>query len=201
MTFDPSQIHGMYEWMYAMYKFKVEEEGSEVCPTCHGARLKPEALAVNVGGKNIFDVAQLTIRQCQRFFDGLELTDKDRKISRAVVYGGGIYCKMFLTSQYSVSQLPVTRQIVGIIDDNPSLRGLNVYGQNVLGTSRDLDELKAKYQFNEIVIALGPITDRMREKLKRFGAENNVRVVDFTFQIGTPLETSVGRVEDRVNEG
>lgn len=129
------------------------------------------------------------------------ITERKKKLFRSVVYGGGIYCKMFLTSQYSVSQLPVTRQIVGIIDDNPSLRGLNVYGQNVLGTSRDLDELKAKYQFNEIVIALGPITDRMREKLKRFGAENNVRVVEFTFQIGTPLETSVGRVEDRVNEG
>ena len=129
------------------------------------------------------------------------VTESKRKLFRTVVYGGGIYCKMFLTSQYSVSQLPVTRRIVGIIDDNPSLRGLNLYGQNVLGTSRDLAKLKEKYQFDEIVIALGSISDRMREKLKRFGAENNVRVVEFTFQIGKPLKTSAGRVEDPVNEG
>ncbi|MBQ9479982.1 MAG: excinuclease ABC subunit UvrA [Selenomonadaceae bacterium] len=85
MTFDPSQIHGMFEWMYAMYKFKTEEEGSEVCPTCRGARLKPEALAVTVGGKNIFDVTLMTIRQCQAFFDVLELTDKERQIAAQVI--------------------------------------------------------------------------------------------------------------------
>ena len=117
------------------------------------------------------------------------ITEKKRKLYRSVVYGGGLYCKMFLTSQYSVSQSPPTRQVVGVIDDNPSLRGLNVHGQNVLGTSRDLAALKEKYQFDEIVIALGSISDRMRKKLNKFGAENNVRVVEFTFRIGAPEQT------------
>ena len=85
MTFDPSQIRGMYEWMYAMYKFKNELDGSAVCPTCHGARLKPDALAVTVGDKNIYDLTLLTIRQCERFFDTLELTDKERKIASQVI--------------------------------------------------------------------------------------------------------------------
>ena len=114
------------------------------------------------------------------------ITERKRKLYRTVVYGGGIYCKMFLTSQYSVSQIPPERQVVGIIDDNPSLRGLNVYGQNILGTSRDLAKLKEKYRFDEIVIALGPITQRMRERLVQFGRENGVRVVEFSFQIGAP---------------
>ena len=114
------------------------------------------------------------------------ITERKRKLYRTVVYGGGIYCKMFLTSQYSASNAPLERQVIGIIDDNPSLRGLNVYGQNVLGRSRDLSRLKEKYRFDEIVIALGTISDRMREKLIRFGAENNVRVVEFSFQIDEP---------------
>ncbi|MBO4491779.1 MAG: hypothetical protein J5944_10505, partial [Lentisphaeria bacterium] len=82
-------------------------------------------------------------------------------------------------------------------DDNPSLRGLNVYGQNVLGRSRDLVRLKEKYRFDEIVIALGTISDRMREKLIRFGAENNVRVMEFSFQIDEPKSLSAHPAEPK----
>ncbi|MBR2179461.1 MAG: excinuclease ABC subunit UvrA [Selenomonadaceae bacterium] len=85
MTFDTSQIHGMYEWMYAIYKFKMEEEGTEVCPTCHGMRLKPEALAVTVNDKNIYEVSALTIRDCYEYFNGLNLTEKEAKIADQVV--------------------------------------------------------------------------------------------------------------------
>ena len=125
------------------------------------------------------------------------ITERKRKLYRTVVYGGGIYCKMFLTSQYSATNAPLERQVIGIIDDNPSLRGLNVYGQNVLGRSRDLVRLKEKYRFDEIVIALGTISDRMREKLIRFGAENNVRVMEFSFQIDEPKSLSAHPAEPK----
>ena len=85
MTFDTSQIHGMYEWMYAIYKFKMEEEGTEVCPTCHGMRLKPEALSVTVNDKNIYEVTVLTIRECYDYFNHLDLTDKEAKIADQVI--------------------------------------------------------------------------------------------------------------------
>ena len=85
MTFDASQIHGMYEWMYAIYKFKMEEEGTEICPTCHGMRLKPEALAVTVNDKNIYEVTALTIRECYDYFNGLNLTEKEGKIADQVI--------------------------------------------------------------------------------------------------------------------
>lgn len=45
---------------------------SRVCPDCHGARLKPEALAVTVGGRNIVQVSRLSITLAQRFFQDLE---------------------------------------------------------------------------------------------------------------------------------
>ena len=87
MTFDTSQIHGMYEWMYAIYKFKMEEDGTEICPTCHGMRLNPFALAVTVGDKNIYEVTALTIRECYAFFEELQakLTEKEAKIAEQVV--------------------------------------------------------------------------------------------------------------------
>src|SRR6185437_8818878 len=45
-----------------------------ICPDCHGARLKPEALAVTIGGRNVVQVTRLSIILAQRFFDSLEET-------------------------------------------------------------------------------------------------------------------------------
>src|SRR5581483_5109523 len=49
---------------------------SRICPDCHGARLKPEALAVTVGGRNIVQVSRLSITLAQRFFQDLEAENK-----------------------------------------------------------------------------------------------------------------------------
>lgn len=45
---------------------------ARVCPDCHGARLKPETLAVTVGGRNIVQITNLSIVLAQRFFKELE---------------------------------------------------------------------------------------------------------------------------------
>jgi excinuclease ABC subunit A len=45
---------------------------ARICPDCRGARLKPEALAVTVGGRNIVQVTRLSIVLAQRFFQDLE---------------------------------------------------------------------------------------------------------------------------------
>src|SRR5579885_3027298 len=46
---------------------------ARICPDCRGARLKPEALAVTVGGRNIVQVTRLSIVLAQRFFQELGL--------------------------------------------------------------------------------------------------------------------------------
>ncbi|HCB94041.1 MAG TPA: excinuclease ABC subunit UvrA [Selenomonas sp.] len=55
------------------------------CKSCHGARLKPETLAVTVGEKNIFEVTELTIREAEEFFRNLELTDREKKIAAQIL--------------------------------------------------------------------------------------------------------------------
>jgi excinuclease ABC subunit A len=55
------------------------------CPECHGARLKPESLAVRVGALNIAELTALTIRQTQRFFNELRVTDRERLIAQQVL--------------------------------------------------------------------------------------------------------------------
>ena len=55
------------------------------CDACHGERLKPEALSVYVGGKNINEVCKLSVKDCYDFFLSLNLTSSQEKISGQVM--------------------------------------------------------------------------------------------------------------------
>ena len=55
------------------------------CPVCQGSRLKPESLAVLVGGRSIADVCRLPIRECDEFLRDVELTDRERQIAERVL--------------------------------------------------------------------------------------------------------------------
>ncbi len=59
--------------------------GNKPCPECGGKRLKPVTLGVTVGGKNIYDVTELSVRECRDFFENLELTEKEKLISEQVL--------------------------------------------------------------------------------------------------------------------
>ncbi len=67
-------------------KEKYEAYMREVpCPTCQGARLKPEVLAVKVGGKSIAEVCDLAIADVNLFLEGLELGERERAIAAQVL--------------------------------------------------------------------------------------------------------------------
>lgn len=59
----------------------------DICPSCKGARLRPEALRVYLGGsgkdlgKNIVDFTSLTVREASAFIEGLNLTKKQQEVA------------------------------------------------------------------------------------------------------------------------
>jgi excinuclease ABC subunit A len=55
------------------------------CPVCKGARLKPEVLAVTVGGKSIHEFTRLSVTRALAFLDELELTDTELLIGARIV--------------------------------------------------------------------------------------------------------------------
>jgi len=55
------------------------------CPECNGARLKPEVLAVTLGGLSIAAVAAMSIADCAHFLRNLELDQRQRMIAERVV--------------------------------------------------------------------------------------------------------------------
>lgn len=54
------------------------------CPTCKGRRLKPEVLAVTVGGKNIAEMTEMSVKELQKFFAGIEWTSTQRAIGEQI---------------------------------------------------------------------------------------------------------------------
>jgi excinuclease ABC subunit A len=55
------------------------------CPACKGRRLKPSSLAVLLGGRNIADLAALTVEEAGRFFGELKLNPREQHIARQVL--------------------------------------------------------------------------------------------------------------------
>ena len=55
------------------------------CKTCGGKRLKPEILAVTVGGKSIYDVTEMSAADSLSFFSGLSFTGQAERIAGPIV--------------------------------------------------------------------------------------------------------------------
>ncbi|WP_029422623.1 excinuclease ABC subunit UvrA [Alicyclobacillus macrosporangiidus] len=58
---------------------------SHPCPACKGRRLRPESLAVRVGGKNIAEVTELSVTEALAFFGNLKLSEKEFAIARLIL--------------------------------------------------------------------------------------------------------------------
>jgi excinuclease ABC subunit A len=55
------------------------------CPVCKGSRLRAETLGVKIAGLSIAEVVKFTIKEAAKFFEGLELTEREEQIARRVL--------------------------------------------------------------------------------------------------------------------
>ncbi len=82
-----TNLQRRYKETFSSYMRSAIEEymGNRTCPECHGERLKSETLAVTVGGKNIAEVTKMPVKECKEFFENLELSEKEKIISRQIL--------------------------------------------------------------------------------------------------------------------
>ncbi len=96
--FSSGEFNHNYEGIINSLKRRYMETGSDYikseieqymsnnpCPKCKGARLKPEALGVTVGGKNINEFCNMPIRDELDFINSLELSEKNKIISNQIL--------------------------------------------------------------------------------------------------------------------
>ena len=84
-------VVGFFRWLETK-KYKVQVRvflsryrGYQLCPDCKGARLRPEALHVKVGGKSIDEACNLPVREARTFLAELELDEREGKIAGKVL--------------------------------------------------------------------------------------------------------------------
>ena len=84
-------IKGFFDYLeskkYKMHVriFMSRYRGYSCCRACRGRRLRPEALDVYVGGKNIADILSMNIRRAQEFFHNPDLTPMQREIAERLL--------------------------------------------------------------------------------------------------------------------
>ena len=74
------------QW-YQWWARRIANEFSRktTCESCGGRKLKPESLAVTVSGKPIDELTSMTIEEAMRFFESIELSDREQKIAELVL--------------------------------------------------------------------------------------------------------------------
>ena len=118
---------------------KARYMGKTLCPECHGARLRKEALNVKVGGKNISEIVSMTVGELSRFFDGLSLDEHDTKTAERVLLE--IRNRLKYLMDVGLHYLTLDRMSVTLSGGESQRINLSTsLGSNLVGSMYILDE-------------------------------------------------------------
>ncbi|MBM3211310.1 excinuclease ABC subunit A, partial [Candidatus Poribacteria bacterium] len=81
-------IASSLEWAYehGQYRREISPYMKNItCPKCGGGRLRPEAVAVTINNKSIIDVIDMTIGHAMKFFNEIQLTERQAEVSQEVL--------------------------------------------------------------------------------------------------------------------
>lgn len=109
------------------------------CPDCHGKRLRPEILAVTVGGKSIADASDLSVTDAQAFFSSLSFGQKDSMIAAPILKE--ILARLRFLSDVGLGYLTLSRA-AGTLSGGEAqrIRLATQIGSSLVGVLYILDE-------------------------------------------------------------
>ena len=187
---DFSGLDGFFAWLerrkYKMHirVFLSRWRSYRLCPHCRGARLRPEALATLLGGRNIAQIAAMKIRDAVEFFDRLQLNDYQRQLSRTMLEQ--ISARLKYLEQVGLSYLTLDRTMRTLSGGETRRVALTA----ALGSSL----VNMLYVLDEPSIGLHPRDiDRLIAAVKSLRARKNTVVV-------VEHEEAVIRAADQVIE-
>jgi excinuclease ABC subunit A len=108
-------LDGFFRWLerrkYKMHLrvFLSRWRSYSPCTACNGARLRPEALSVRVGGKNLADVCRMKIRDALEFLSALQLPDWQQPIARPLV--DDVHSRLAYLAEAGVGYLALERSL------------------------------------------------------------------------------------------
>jgi excinuclease ABC subunit A len=109
------------------------------CNVCDGKKLKPEALAVKINDKGIFEVCDLSIDDCYEFFKNIKLTDTEKYIAKDVLKE--ITERLEFLRNVGLNYLTLNRQSSTLSGgESQRIRLATQIGSNLTGVLYVLDE-------------------------------------------------------------
>ena len=145
------------------------------CPVCKGARLKPEVLAVTVGGRNIHEFTQMSVTRAIEFLDGLELSETEQLIGNRIIKE--IRERLTFLSDVGVGYLQLDRAAATLSGGEAQrLRLATQIGSQLVGVLYILDEPSIGLHQRDNAKLIGTL-----ERLQNLG--NTVLVVEHDEQM------------------
>ncbi|OUO35597.1 excinuclease ABC subunit UvrA [Olsenella sp. An290] len=166
------------------------------CSTCHGARLKPEILAVTVGGKNIWEVCELSCRDCLTFFEGLELTERQLFIAGPVVKE--VVARLRFLVNVGLDYLTLSRAAATLSGGEAQrIRLATQIGAGLMGVLYILDEPSIglhQRDNNRLIETLKRLRDQGNTVIVVEHDEDTIRAADYVIDMGPGAGELGGRV-------
>ncbi|OLA47667.1 MAG: excinuclease ABC subunit A, partial [Firmicutes bacterium CAG:176_59_8] len=166
------------------------------CPDCRGKRLRPEALAVTVGGKSIYDATTLPVNDALAFFDGLALTGNQQLIAAQI--RKEIHARLGFLQSVGLSYLTLSRAS-GTLSGGESqrIRLATQIGSSLMGVLYILDEpsIGLHQRDNDKLLAtLQRLRDLGNTLIVVEHDEDTMRAADYLIDIGPGAGALGGQV-------
>lgn len=202
-------FHTEYEGILPMVKRRHSEASTDAmreefekfmsikpCTTCHGARLKPEVLAITVGGKNIEEVTDMTIKEAAQFFSSLRLSQRELVIGEQILKE--IKARLGFLNNVGLDYLTMSRA-AGTLSGGEAqrIRLATQIGSGLVGVLYILDEPSIglhQRDNDRLIETLKGLRDLGNTLLVVEHDEDTMRAADFLVDIGPGAGEHGGQV-------
>lgn len=168
----------------------------EPCSVCHGQRLKPEALAVTVSDKNIFEMTSMPIGELGRFLEAMKLTKQQHLIGDQVIKE--IRARVGFLNEVGLDYLTLSRATATLSGGEAQrIRLATQIGSGLVGVCYILDEpsIGLHQRDNEKLLgALKGLRDLGNTLIVVEHDEDTMRQADFLVDVGPGAGEHGGRI-------
>lgn len=176
-------------------KFR-EYMSEEECDTCHGDRLKPEVLAIKVGGVNISELTRLSVEKSVDFFDKLELSPMKAKIADLIVKE--IKARLSFLNDVGLTYLTLNRAAATLSGgESQRIRLATQIGSGLVGVCYVLDEPSIglhQRDNDKLIAALRNLTDIGNTLIIVEHDEDTMKEADYIVDIGPKAGVHGGEI-------
>ncbi len=163
-----------------------EYMSDEVCPDCGGKRLKPEALAVTVGGRNLADVSSMSVTDARGFFRGLDLNATHQLIAAPILRE--IDARLGFLNDVGLGYLTLSRSAVTLSGGEAQrIRLATQIGSALMGVLYVLDEPSIglhQRDNHKLIATLKNMRDLGNTVIVVEHDEDTMRAADFLVDVG-----------------